>query len=242
MRSRRGTVVSRRGRRAAAFTLVEVLLATLVLGLFLSVTFSIQAGSIVLESRARLEATASDLIRCRMSEIELELAKDGFPLTDEEDSGPCCEFEENERYQCTWTIESILLPSTADIEESAQQEATSRTLVSTTEGEESSSFAEQAQAFLTTAALGRILPVVQGFLRDAIRKVEVTIVWRYRSVTYDFTVTQYVVNTSQGALGGFLQQGLVQQLMQGGNAALFQLLFGEESGGGSRAGPVENKP
>lgn len=228
------------GRRSGvAFTLVEVLVATLVLGLFLSVAFSTQAGSVVLESRARLEAQAAALVRCKMSEVELALAKDGYPLTDEQDSGPCCEVVEDERFQCSWSISAIELPTVADLQEDAQNRATERTLVATSEEDEQASFQEQTAAFLSMGALGQILPVLQGFLRDSIRKLEVTIVWRYRKVVYDFTVSQYVTNPGQGPLGAFLRQDLVMRLMQGGNAAMFELLFGGQSGAG---GPGEAKP
>lgn len=214
----------------ACFTLIEVLLATLVLGLFLSVAFSTQAGSIVLETRARLEAKAAGLARCKMSEIELVLATDGFPLTDETDSGRCCEIDQDDRFQCSWNITAIELPTFGQIEESMQERATSQTLVATGDDQTAASFEEQAQAFLSMGALRQILPVVQGFLREAIRKVDVTIVWRYRNVVYDFTVTQYVTNPSGGTLGAILQMDLVQRLMQGGNQAMFELLFGQNAG------------
>jgi hypothetical protein len=216
--------------------LIEVLLATLVLGMFLSIAFSQQAESVVLESRARMEVAAASQIRCKMSEIELQVRKDGFPVADEEDSGPCCEAFEDERFECSWTIQQIELPSAQDLEEAMQEQATDQTLVATGDDEEATSFAEQTQSFLSLGALGQILPVVQGLLRDAIRKVEVTIVWKYRNVMYDFTVSQYLTNPTQGALGAFLQQNLVQQLMQGGDAALFQLLFGGDAGSGTGSG------
>jgi len=215
---------------STAFTLVEVLLAVLILGLFFSVAFTEQAQSVVLESRARLEVAAAAQVRCRMSEIELQLVKDGYPASDESDSGVCCEAFEDERFECSWTIEAIELPSVADLEQSMQQQATDQTLVATEEGQETSSFADQAQSFLSMTALKQILPLLQGFLRDAIRKVEVTIFWRYRNRTFDFAVTQYVTNTSQGTLGAVLKADLVQKLMTGGPQALFDLLYGGDGG------------
>jgi hypothetical protein len=111
-----------------------------------------------------------------------------------------------------------------------QEQATDQTLVATEEEQETSSFADQAQSFLSMTALKQILPLVQGFLRDAIRKVEVTIFWRYRNRTFDFAVTQYVTNTSQGTLGAVLKADLVQRLMTGGPQALFDLLYGGDGG------------
>ena len=206
-------------------------MATLVLGLFLSIAFSTQAGSVVLESRARLETAAAAAVRCRMSEIELELARDGFPVADDMDSGECCEIAEDDRFECSWSIVAIELPAVESIQEAMQASVQDQTLVATGEGEEAASFEEQTAAFLSMGALSQILPVLQGFLRDAIREVEVTVSWKYRNVAYSFTITQYVTNPSQGPLGALLQQGLVQRLMTGGNAALFDLLFGGTDGG-----------
>ena len=52
---------------------------------------------------------AGNLLRCKMSEIELDLATKGFSLTDENDEGDCCD-DENEGYSCTWKIERVELP------------------------------------------------------------------------------------------------------------------------------------
>jgi prepilin-type N-terminal cleavage/methylation domain-containing protein len=228
------------------FTLIEVLLAILVMGLFFSAAFTEQAQSVVLESRARLEVAAASQVRCKMSELERGFDKDGFPVADEADSGPCCEMFEDERFECSWNVQTIELPTTADLQARMEEQRTEQTLVATGEGEEASSFEEQAQSFLSMGALGQILPVLQGFLRDAIRKVEVTIVWRYRNRVFDFTVTQYVTNPGQGALGAFLKADLVQKLMTGGPTAWLDLLMGggdgTETGTGTGTGTGQKTP
>lgn len=221
---------------APGFTLIEVLLAVLVLGLFLSIAFAKQAESVVLESRARLEALAGLQIRCKAAELELLFLTEGFPAADEADAGPCCEAFEDERFNCAWTVEAITLPSASDIGERMQQDRTSQTLVATGDDEEASSFQDQMMGMFSMAALGRILPTVQTLLQEAIRKVEITVVWKYRNVLYDFTVSQYVTNTSQGALGAFLQQQLVQDLLTGGPEAWFRLFAPDDGSGGEDGG------
>ena len=225
------------------FTLIEALLAVLVMGLFFSMAFTQQARSVVLESRARLEAAAASQVRCKMAEVEQALLKDGYPPADESDSGPCCEAYEDDRFECSWTVESIELPSVADLQAAMQQDATDQTLVATGDDEEAASFEEQTMGLLNMQALGQILPMVQGFLREAIRKVEVTIVWQYRNRVFDFTVTQYVTNPAGGSLGTLLQADLVQKLMTGGPAALMELLYGGTGGdtGGTTGGDGGNK-
>ncbi|MBN1773351.1 MAG: type II secretion system protein [Deltaproteobacteria bacterium] len=222
--------------RRRGFTLIEALLAVLVMGLFFSMAFTQQARSVVLESRARLEVAAASQVRCKMAEIEQALFKDGYPLTDEADSGPCCEAYEDERFECSWTIEAIELPSAADLQAAMQQDVTDQTLVATGDDEEAASFEEQTMGLLNMQALSQLLPMVQGFLTEAIRKVEVTIVWQYRNRVFDFTVTQYVTNPGGGSLGTLLQGDLVQKLMTGGPTAIMELLFGGGGGGGSGTG------
>ncbi len=91
------------------FTLLEVLVAIAILGLGLVVILSSQAGLFSSASRGEHLTVASNLLRCKMSEIELTLAQKGFSLTDENDEGDCCE-NESDGYTCTWKIERVELP------------------------------------------------------------------------------------------------------------------------------------
>jgi general secretion pathway protein I len=91
------------------FTLLEVLVALAILGLGLVVILSSQAGLFSSASRGEHLTVASNLMRCKMSEIELMLAQKGFSLTDENDEGDCCE-DESEGYSCSWKIERVELP------------------------------------------------------------------------------------------------------------------------------------
>ena len=91
------------------FTLLEVLVALAILGLGLVVILSSQAGLFSSASRGEHLTVASNLLRCKMSEIELDLAMKGFSLTDEHDEGDCCD-DENEGYTCSWKIERVELP------------------------------------------------------------------------------------------------------------------------------------
>jgi len=96
-------------RSSRGFTLLEVLVALAILGLGLVVILSSQAGLFSSASRGQHLTVAGNLLRCKMSEIELELATKGFSLTDEHDEGDCCD-DENEGYSCSWKIERVELP------------------------------------------------------------------------------------------------------------------------------------
>jgi general secretion pathway protein I len=99
----------KRRSSSRAFTLLEVLVAIAILGLGLVVILSSQAGLFSSASRGAHLTVASNLVRCKMSEIELMLEQKGFSLTDENDEGDCCE-DESDGYTCSWKIERVELP------------------------------------------------------------------------------------------------------------------------------------
>ena len=99
-----------KGRRLSrGFTLLEVLVAIAILGLGLTVILSSQVGLFTSTSRGAHLTVASNLLRCKMSEVELMLDQKGFSLTDENDEGECCA-DESEGYTCSWKIERVELP------------------------------------------------------------------------------------------------------------------------------------
>jgi general secretion pathway protein I len=100
---------SKRASSSSGFTLLEVLVALAILGLGLVVILSSQAGLFSSASRGENLTVASNLLRCKMSEIELTLEQKGFSLTDENDEGDCCE-DEGEGFACSWKIERVELP------------------------------------------------------------------------------------------------------------------------------------
>jgi len=112
-RATRGTLspsAERRSRKnSRAFTLLEVLVAIAILGLGLTVILSSQVGLFTSTSRGAHLTVASNLLRCKMSEVELMLDQKGFSLTDENDEGECCA-DESEGYTCSWKIERVELP------------------------------------------------------------------------------------------------------------------------------------
>lgn len=100
-----------RGRQRG-FTLLEVLVAIAILGLGLTIVLSAQTGVFWSYSRARHLSQAPGLVRCKMSEIEVDLLKKGFPLLDETDDGPCCDDEDDQDggYTCEWKVLKVKLP------------------------------------------------------------------------------------------------------------------------------------
>jgi general secretion pathway protein I len=92
------------------FTLLEVMVAVAILGFGLTAIFAAQAGSFASVGHARNVSEATGLVRCKMSEIETDLDKDGFQLTDVSEAGACCAGDDNPRMACAWRIERPEFP------------------------------------------------------------------------------------------------------------------------------------
>jgi general secretion pathway protein I len=103
--------MSGRSYRARGFTLLEVLVAVSILGIGLTAILSAQTGLFASSLYAERVSTAVGLARCRMSELEIKLAKMGYPLIDQTEEGVCCGDEPTTSFTCKWKIEKIILPS-----------------------------------------------------------------------------------------------------------------------------------
>ncbi len=100
--------VARFGGRG--FTLLEVMVAVAILGLGLTIMLSSQAGLLASIRRVQHETYAANLMRCRMTELELMLEREGFSVLDQVESGECCEDEDEPGFSCEWKVEVIELP------------------------------------------------------------------------------------------------------------------------------------
>src|SRR5690606_29243564 len=100
-------------RPSRGFTLLEVMVAMAILAMGLTIILSSQASLFATTQRVQLETHAATLMRCKMSEIELQLLEEGFPLMDRSDSGDCC-LDADVDFRCEWTIQTIELPQPTD--------------------------------------------------------------------------------------------------------------------------------
>jgi general secretion pathway protein I len=92
------------------FTLLEVMVAVAILALSLTAIFSSQGGAIRAGTRARQLTTATLLARCKMAEVEEEMAREGFPAVMAQGDDACCEDGEHEGFSCHWQVEQVMLP------------------------------------------------------------------------------------------------------------------------------------
>lgn len=113
MRARRRRLVRARARASSrGFTLLEVLVAVAILGMGLTAIMSSQAGTVADSKRGHNLTLATAAGRCKMTELEATIAKDGFQELDVSETGPCCDGELGPM-QCAWRIEKPTLPEPA---------------------------------------------------------------------------------------------------------------------------------
>jgi general secretion pathway protein I len=99
-------------RRRAGFTLIEVMVAVAILALSLTAIFSSEAGAAKVAHRSRKMGLATLAARCKMNEIEEQIATEGLPAIFDSGSDGCCEDSPYESIACDWEIEPITLPDT----------------------------------------------------------------------------------------------------------------------------------
>jgi general secretion pathway protein I len=214
-------------RRLRAFTLLEVLVAIAILGLGLTVILSSQAGLFSSASRGEHLTVASNLLRCKMSEIELEIAQKGFSLTDENDDGPCCD-DESEGYTCAWKLERVELPplpeasgsegdaGVGDMPGAGALDALSnlQTAPGASLGESAGlgTLAEQlapsAGGGIEGIVMGFVYPSLKPMLEASIRRVTVTVTWKEGVRQRELEATQFLTRPQEGELGTADQLGL----------------------------------
>jgi len=93
-------------------TLLEVMVAVAILGLTLTVIFSAQTGLAASNRSAANVGQAITFGRCRMTELEEKLLKEGYPEIDQLDTDQaCCDGEKDGRYACDHRVERVELPN-----------------------------------------------------------------------------------------------------------------------------------
>jgi prepilin-type N-terminal cleavage/methylation domain-containing protein len=209
--------------RRRGFTIMEVMVAMLIFAISIVSIFGAQFAAVSSAEFARHTAMASELARCKMSEIELEFAKNnGFEEGDVTQSGPCCEALEGDAnadaYSCSWEIKTIQLPDINQMLAGATDGGVGGMFgdalglgglgdVAADEGEGAAGGAAGAAGM---DMISSFLPTVTGMLQQAIRRVTVTVEWEIGSGDKrDLALVQYVVHPTQGPL----------QLLQQVNAA-----------------------
>jgi general secretion pathway protein I len=198
--------LSRRG-----FTLLEVMVAVAILGLSLTVILSAQAGLYTSSTYAQHTSVAIGLARCRMTEVEQQLLKMGYPEIDQNDEGACCDDDTQGSMKCKWKIEKVELPQAASVDLAsalggAGDAGSSMNPLSAlsdlgksggTDGGISGLASDLKSGTggadgIASLVMSLVYPQLKPMLEASIRKVTVVVFWREGLRERDLTLTQYV--------------------------------------------------
>ena len=218
------------------FTLLEVLVAIAILGLSLTAILSAQTGIFASSERIENMSLAVGLARCRMNELELKLVRDGYPLIDEQEEGPCCNDEASKEFTCSWKVNRVELPPPPTLSDTATGESGaegapgslgSLGALMAVEQSKGEILGKPGEAKLGDIAdlmgsdalsggtqgmaplvMSLVYPQLKPMLEASIRKVSVAVHWKQGSVDKELAVTQFVTSPQQGGFDPLAAQGL----------------------------------
>ncbi|HEY4159015.1 MAG TPA: type II secretion system protein [Polyangiaceae bacterium] len=216
--------------RAHGFTLLEVLVAIAILGLGLTVILGSQVGLFSSASRGERIGVATNLLRCKMSELEVKLLQQGYPIGDQHDEGPCCgDDDTNEGYHCTWKIEAVKLPelplgadggvnsagdgggldfgALGSFTQLGKGGASPLGTATTPGGLAQSLSNAPSPAGLLPMMMSMVYPNLKPMLEASIRKLTVTVQYKEGKTPRELSASQYVTNPQQGQLDPFAMEG-----------------------------------
>jgi general secretion pathway protein I len=213
-------------RSNRGFTLLEVMVATAILGLGLTAILSAQAGSFAASTHSRNLSVATGLARCRMSELEEQLARDGFQELEVNETGPCCDGEDIAPVRCSWKVQKPELPEAKlgelDLDTdigSGQLGALSAlggegdsaglpdfggdagvgALAAAVTGGAAPGDAAGAAGGLAAMAMGFVYPDLKMLFEQSTRRVTVTMSWTEGTREHSFDVVQWITAPQDSA-------------------------------------------
>jgi len=96
--------------------LLELLVAVALFGAVVTFILSAEAGLISGNKSAAKMSQATELGRCRMTELEEKQIRLGFPEIEEKDSSTaCCMDAETPGFSCDWNVERVKLPEATSL-------------------------------------------------------------------------------------------------------------------------------
>jgi general secretion pathway protein I len=162
-----------------------------------------------------------------MTELELELLRDGFPLIDQNDEGPCCDDENEPGFGCAWKIDRVELPEPkSELDLATDDQSGLGPLGALASVEQSGGASLGADAGLSDLGgllgagsvggtqamaplvMGLVYPDLKPLLEASIRKITLTVTWQEGRRSRELTLVQYLTNPQQGGLDPNAAEGL----------------------------------
>src|SRR5688500_3913717 len=171
-------------RTILGFTLVEVIVAVVILSLCLIAIFSSEGISMRTGVRARNITMSTMLARCKMAEVEEQMMRQGFAINGERGDDACCEGGEQPGFICSWAVDPVMLPDAAALPEDviAQAESLasgSQEGPSANPGDLQNSLAGSAGGdALGSFAVQAAYPILRPLIEAQVRRATVTVRWQ----------------------------------------------------------------
>lgn len=192
---------------ADAFTLLEVMVAVALLAVTLTAVFSSQVGAVKVDQRARMTAIATNLVRCKMGEIEERVAKDGLPAVYAEGTDACCKNLGVEGFTCEWKIERIVLPDMTQMSSAQPMDVLNKSSGKSGDAnkgeDEDSKEPMSLKSFATSGVPGDLVsqmamqyafPILKPFVEEQVRRAVVKVNWLEGTKKKSFDVMQYITS------------------------------------------------
>jgi prepilin-type N-terminal cleavage/methylation domain-containing protein len=180
------------------FTIMEVMVAVMILAVSVVAIFGAQFAAVATTDFSQYTTQAIELARCRMSEIELEIqVENGFEEADVASSGECCEMLEGESdiadFSCNWEIKTVELPDLTTLMTGGPDGGGGMLDDLGLGGDSMEDFSAMGMA-------SAFAPMLSEMLRQAIRRVTVTVEWEQGAKKREFVLSQYLTHPTQGPL------------------------------------------
>ncbi len=213
------------------FSLLEVMVALAIFGLMISGILAAQAGLAASNKKAANMGEATTLARCKMTELEENLLKLGFPAMDDIETGvECCDGTGTDKFTCDFKVQTVTMPDppqSAGLD--ADGGAASKLLGLSGDGGAPSAELNfdggglgaignllgpgggngqtGGAAGLVDMAMGIVYPMMKPMMEASIRKLTVTVHWKEGPNPVEFVLGQYVTNPQSGGFTGGLFGG-----------------------------------
>jgi prepilin-type N-terminal cleavage/methylation domain-containing protein len=192
-----------RGHRENGFTIMEVMVAIMILAVSVVSIFGAQFAAVATTEFSRGITHAINLADCKMSEIELKiLTEDGFQLGEVSEHGECCEAmsdAEIDEFSCEWEIKPVELP---DLSQALAGGADGGLglLGDLDLGASPDDMPEEPGGMDLMGSIESIAPMLSEMLSEGIRRVTVTVRWKQGNREPEFVLSQFIVHPTEGSL------------------------------------------